>query len=273
MMGREYQNRSAEGYGGPLWTEDDHAYLRANYATMPARDIAAHLGRTEQAVHSRASRLKIGSRHRLGVNSLTPDYFKVIDTPMKAYILGLLTADGHVTKAGQVILALHEKDRALVEAVRDEFVPGARIGGYKTETTSMVKFSINHPGLVADLASHGVVNAKSLITVWPEGLPDQFANSYVCGYFDGDGSLGLKPLFRWTVVSGNPDFLRVMQAEILRLSGVRIGGPYRDRRHEHAWSIVQTGEPVRVLDEWIHRDVPGLARKRLAGSVLQPSLW
>jgi hypothetical protein len=230
---------------------------------MTVKEIAAHLGRTQQAVYMRASKLGLKSRHRLGVNSLVPDYFKVIDTPMKAYILGLLTADGFITKAGQVFLALHEKDRALVESVRDELAPGARVGAYKTRTTPMVRFSVSAPGLVADLASHGVVNGKSLITVWPSGLPDEFVNSYVCGYYDGDGSLGLKPLFRWTVVSGNPDFLCVMQARILELIGLGVGGPYQDRRHEHAWSIVLTGEPVRALDAWVHRDVPGLARKRL----------
>ncbi len=40
---RTYENRSAQGYGGPLWTEQDHAYLRENYTTMPAREIAARL--------------------------------------------------------------------------------------------------------------------------------------------------------------------------------------------------------------------------------------
>jgi len=270
---RTYASRSAQGYGGPVWTEEDHAYLRENYTTMPAREIAAHLGRTEQAIHSRASKLGLKSRHRLGVNSLVPDYFKVLDTPMKAYVLGLLTADGFVTKAGQVFLALHEKDRALVEAVRDELAPGARIGAYKTRTTPMVRFSVSAPGLVADLASHGVVNSKSLITVWPSGLPDEHVNSFICGYYDGDGSLGTKPIPRWAVVSGNPPFLHEMQARILEHVSVKVGGPYQDRRHEHAWSIIATGEPVRALDEWIHRDVPGLARKRLTGSVLQPSLF
>lgn len=267
---RTYASRSAQGYGGPVWTEEDLAYLRDNYGTMTGKDIAEHLGRSYQAVMMRASKLGLKSRHRLGVGSLVPDYFKVLDAPMKAYILGLLTADGFVTKAGQVFLALHEKDRALVEAVRDELAPGARIGAYKTRTTPMVRFSVSAPGLVADLASHGVVNRKSLITIWPSGLPDEFVGSYVCGYYDGDGSLGLVPLPRWAVVSGNPEFLRVMQARIHEHTGVSVGGPYQDRRHEHAWSIIQTGEPVRVLDEWIHRDVPGLARKRLAGSIPQP---
>ena len=256
--------RTAEGYWGKPWTPDELAYLRENYTTTPSRDIAEHLGRSYQAVVMRASQLGLKARHRTGVNSLVKDYFKIIDTPMKAYVLGLLMADGFVSRNGQVSLALHEKDRALVESVRDDLAPGARVGSYKTRATPMVRFSISAPGLVQDLASHGVVNAKSLITVWPSGLPTEFVNSFVCGYYDGDGSLGLKPWFRWTVVSGNPDFLQEMQAQVLELTGLGIGGPYQDRRHQHAWSIISTGEPVRALDAWVHKDVPGLARKRLS---------
>jgi hypothetical protein len=260
---RVYANRSAQGYGGPVWTEVDLAYLRENYTSLPAREIAAHLGRTEQAIHNRASRLKLKSRHRTGVNSLVRDYFKVIDTPMKAWVLGLLAADGSVSKTGQLKLELHEKDAEIVQAVRDELAPDARISPYRTRTTPMLRFMVSDPGLRDDLASHGVVNAKTLITAWPSGIPAEFVNSFVCGYYDGDGSLGLKPLPRWSVVSGNPDFLRIMQEQVYEHTGIWPGGPYEDKRHEHAWSIVQTGEPVRALDAWIHRDVPGLARKRL----------
>ena len=134
----------------------------------------------------------------------------------------------------------------------------------------MARFMVADPGLVADLASHGVVNAKTLITAWPPDLPDQFVNSFVCGYYDGDGSLGTTgPWLRWSVVSGNLEFLQVMQDKIHEHTEIWVPGPYEDRRHENAWSIVKSGKPVRALDEWIHRDVPGLARKRLAGSELQ----
>ena len=268
--GREYQMRSAEGYGGPLWTEEEHAYLRLTYTTLSAKDIAAGLGRTTQAVHARASKLGLVSRHRLGVNSLVKDYFKIIDTPMKAWVLGLLAADGSMSKAGQLKLELHRKDLEIVIAVRDELAPEARIGYYNTRTTPMARFMVADPGLVADLASHGVVNAKTLITAWPPDLPDQFVNSFVCGYYDGDGSLGTTgPWLRWSVVSGNLEFLQVMQDKIHEHTEIWVPGPYEDRRHENAWSIVKSGKPVRALDEWIHRDVPGLARKRLAGSELQ----
>ena len=113
-----------------------------------------------------------------------------------------------MSKAGQLKLELHRKDLEIVVAVRDGLAPDARIRYYNTRTTPMARFMLSDPGLVADLASHGVVNAKSLITVWPNGLPVELVNSFVCGYYDGDGSLGTRPVPRWAVVSGNREFLR-----------------------------------------------------------------
>jgi hypothetical protein len=255
--------RTPEGYWGKPWTPEELAYLRENYTIMPAKEIAAHLGRSLNSVYQRASLEGLKSRHRTGVNSLRKDYFRVIDTPTKAYILGLLAADGSISKAGQLKLELHRKDVEIIQVVRDELAPDARLADYMSRTSPMTRFLVTHPQLTKDLASHGVVNAKSLITRYPLELPSHLDNSYICGYFDGDGSLGLKPMLRWTIVSGNPAFLKKIQERVQAHLGITIGGPYRDKRHDSAYSIILTGKLVRVLDEWIHRDVPGLARKRL----------
>ena len=89
--------------------------------------------------------------------------------------------------------------------------------------------------------------------------------SFLHGYFDGDGSLGIRPMPRWAMVTGCEPFLRDAQAFILAEAGIRVGGPYQDKRHKSAWSIVATGGPVRALDAWLQQDGLGLARKRLAG--------
>ncbi|MGB7562799.1 MAG: hypothetical protein WBL99_15120 [Candidatus Acidiferrales bacterium] len=257
-------NKKGRGGYSPVWTDEDTAYLRENYGTLSAREISAVLGRSETALHVRANILGLKSRHRTGINSLVPGYFSEIDTHMKAYLLGLLTADGFVTRRNQVSLALSGKDRELVELLRDEIAPGGRIGSYLTrEKRPMATFRVQSPDLAADLAGHGVVPAKTLVTSWPSRLPYELENSYVCGYFDGDGSLIPTWLYRWTIVGGNPDFLITMQARIKAHTGINVGGLYRDRRTEHAYSICQTGEPVRALDAWVHRDMPGLARKRM----------
>lgn len=260
------------GWRGEAWTDEELAYIREHFPVTPAKEIAAHLGRSYSAVLQRGRTEGLPSWHRAGINSLVKDYFRVIDTPMKAYLLGLLASDGSVSKAGQLKLELHQKDRCLVELMRDELAPAARTSDYRTRTSPMCRFMISSPDLVADLAQHGVVNAKTLITEWPAGLPVHLENSFVCGYFDGDGSLNPKWIYRWAIVSGNPEFMGVMQGRIMAHTGVKVGGPYEDKRHNAAWSIVATGEPVRALDAWIHRDVPGLARKRFPTSDVPP-LW
>ena len=152
-----------------------------------------------------------------------------------------------------------------MELLRDELAPGGRIGSYLTkEGRPMAVFKVQSPALAADLALHGVVPAKTLVTRWPSTVPEHLEASYICGYFDGDGSLLPKWVWRWTVVCGSTPFLEEMQARIKAHTGIKVGGLYQDTRHENAWSICATGGPVRALDEWIHRDVPGLARKCLA---------
>jgi hypothetical protein len=52
------------------------------------------------------------------------DYFHTIDNPRKAYLLGLLAADGNVLETTpRVTLELAMKDRELVEFFRDEVAP------------------------------------------------------------------------------------------------------------------------------------------------------
>ena len=255
--------RTAEGYWGVPWSAEDIEYLKANYATMRAREIAEKLGRSYTAVAQRAKIEGLVSRHRSAMNSLVPGYFREIDTPVKAYLLGLLAADGAVSDRNQVALALHEKDADLVAFARDQIAPDGRLGEYQTRTCRMVTFKVQSADLAADLAAWSVTPRKSYTIAWPASLDPAMQRSFLHGHFDGDGSLGREPMLRWAIVTGCESFLRAAQAFVFAESGVRVGGPYQDKRHRSAWSIVATGEPVRALDAWLQQDGLGLARKRL----------
>ena len=139
--------RSGPGRGGysPPWTDEDRQFVRDNYATTPAPEIAEKLGRSLTGLHVQASLMGIGSYHRKANSSLVLGYFKVIDTPVKAYLLGLLMADGYVTGTQrlQLGLALRDYDRKLVELLRDELAPEARLHTYLTrEGNTMVVFKV-----------------------------------------------------------------------------------------------------------------------------------
>lgn len=255
----------SSSWGGysPPWTDEQVAYLRDNYGEIPAKDIAAVVGKTYNAVIVRAHLEGLKSRHRAGTYSLVPGYFRSIDTPIKAYLLGLLAADGWVSDRNQVCLSLGEKDASLVEFARDQIAPGARLKHYDLKTGGrMIQFKVQNAGLAADLSRWGVRPRKSLVMHWPVGLTPELSRSYLHGYFDGDGSLSTARTGRWSLVGGNPSFLASAQDFVLAEAGIRIGGPYQDKRHEHAWSIVATGAPARALDAWLQQDGLGLARKR-----------
>ena len=121
--------RPRHGGCSPPWTEEQYGYLRAHYGELPAVRIAEHVGKSLGAVYVQASLLGLKSRHRTGINSLVPGYFKVIDTPLKAYLLGLWASDGYVTGRNQVCIALADKDRVLVELARDASSPTGCTGG------------------------------------------------------------------------------------------------------------------------------------------------
>lgn len=257
--------RTEEGYWGVPWTAEEVDFLKANYASMRTREIAEQLGRSYNAVVLRARIEGVVSRHHSAMHSLVPGYFREIDTPEKAYLLGLLAADGAISDRHQVALALHEKDESLVAFARDCIAPGGRIGSYQTRTCRMATFKVQSEDLAADLARWGVTTRKSYTIEWPTSLEPAMQRCFLHGYFDGDGSLGTKPMPRWSIVTGCEPFLRAAQAFVLADTGIRAGGPYQDRRHKSAWSIVATGEPVRALDAWLQQDGLGLARKRLSG--------
>ena len=247
------------------WTEEETAYLRENYATLTVAEVATALGRTPVAVQVRANILGLKNVHRSAMASLVPGYFREIDTPIKAYLLGLITADGCISRRNQLALALCEKDRELVELARDEIAPRARIASYFIRGYPQVAFKVQSAGLAADLASHGVVPAKTPITKWPD-IPEKHEGSFLCGVSDGDGSLERRWVYHWTLTSGSYDFLVRVRERIAAHTGVKAGNhvyPDRGPGKSNTWRIAVTGMPVRALDAWMHRDVPGLARKRL----------
>jgi len=135
-------------------------------------------------------------RHRKYI--LEENKFNCIDSHEKAYWLGFISADGSVSKRkgcnGSLIITLHRKDRSTLEKLSDFFETNKPIrdhtdknyGGVYTEfSTFMVTSGI----IYNDLVNLGVVERKTLVLKFPEKLDREFYNSYILGYFDGDGSV------------------------------------------------------------------------------------
>lgn len=111
-----------------------------------------------------------------------------IDTHEKAYILGLLYADGcnHVEKR-DVSLTLNKRDEHIINSVREAFDTIKPV--YKDRECR--KFMLRSFHLSRKLESFGMVARKSLILKFPteEIVSTEFINSFILGLFDGDGTI------------------------------------------------------------------------------------
>lgn len=171
-----------------------------------------------------------GSKHKLDEN-----FFESIDTQEKAYILGLLYADGCVsTKTNHVILCFSEIDIKLLESVRDILAPVNTIRSQiqKISAKDQCRLVVCNSKIKQDLIKHGCVPAKSLILKQPTTVPMDLMRHFIRGYFDGDGSISKTLKSRrqtpsWVVeIAGTQDIVSFIQQHLyeqLQVTKNKIG--------------------------------------------------
>lgn len=147
--------------------------------------------------------------------TIKENIFENIDTPDKAYWLGVMYSDGYICKAKQYTnsfgLTVSEKDLEWVEKFKEFLGYNGEIKIYDNSTgflkgeqiSKSARLLIGNNKIVADLEKLGVVEHKTKII---SCLPDiNFLDDFIRGYIDGDGSLLKRlPCFQ---ICGNKLFL------------------------------------------------------------------
>jgi len=127
--------------------------------------------------------------------SINENYFNTIDSSEKAYWLGFLYADGYVRKrigtGDELKFKLHNKDIYILEKFKKCLNSNHPLKLEKNTNCSVI--NIGSEKIVNDLIKHGCVNRKSLILKFPNNLNEKLYNSFILGYFDGDGTVGYYP--------------------------------------------------------------------------------
>lgn len=130
--------------------------------------------------------------------TLDEHYFDEINTPNKAYYLGLLYADGsNDTKHHSVTISLQERDKHILESFRTELKTDAPLEflelSKKKETFSnQYRLTICNKHMSESLERLGMVANKSLILEFPDFLRVDLISHFIRGYFDGDGHVSNK---------------------------------------------------------------------------------
>lgn len=142
--------------------------------------VINHLKRAGVVLRSRSDAAKMYSVNR--------DYFAAIDTHTKAYVFGLIAADGNVSK-DSFTLALQERDKALVEAVASEIGFTGPLGYRKPGRATwqgMWVLRVHDQEFCSHLRAIGIVERKTSQLQFPL-LPLNLVPSFILGVLDGDG--------------------------------------------------------------------------------------
>jgi hypothetical protein len=193
--------------------------------------------------------------------------------PVRAYVAGLLAADGNVLeRQRRVSLELSRRDRELVYFVRDELAPGFPVRErVRPNGVATAVLAITSTQLCEDLSRLGITPRKSLTLSWPrQHLGRVSSRLFLLGYFDGDGFItqsrnGRYVYPRWGLL-GTEMFLSAAMGLISCEAGV---SPRRVRRQrgKNVHTLHINGADAVVVDRWLHyRTSLGLARKRLTCS-------
>lgn len=137
--------------------------------------------------------ISIGNRIRR--HKIDENYFKAVDSRMKAYIFGWLMSDGYLHDSGSAYqIRLKIADIAILEAIKKEMKYDRELFHNKKEkkhhkqTKTLI---ISNMTMFQDVINLGCTPRKSLTKKFPTSVPEKYMPDFIRGYFDGNGCMYL----------------------------------------------------------------------------------
>jgi hypothetical protein len=141
------------------------------------------------------------------MRNINVDFFKDVDSELKAYLLGFHVADGcvfkHSEKSIGFKITLQARDVEIVKLFRDSIYPDgniyispARKDGWKTNETC--SFKVVCTELCQHILNHGYPFRKTYHELHLPQIDNSLMPHFIRGYFDGNGSIRKSIITRLT---------------------------------------------------------------------------
>lgn len=196
---------------------------------------------------------------------INENYFDIIDTQNKAYILGFLYADGcNYPKKSTVSMSLEERDKDILERINDEignehpleFIDYSNKHDFGYTYKNQYRMLIFSSHICQSLDLYGMSPRKSLTLSFPD-IREDLLPHFIRGYFDGDGSIaqGTKITnFILTITSTNT-FCNKLKDIIEKNVGINCH-IYDASNHNGITKVFTTTgrQQVKALLDWLYKD-------------------
>lgn len=157
---------------------------------------------------------------------LNEDFFKIIDSEIKAYFLGFIFADGYVNeKNNYVEITIHKKDKEILDNLKIYLYPDGR--PLKIIKNNYIRLVINSKIIVTDLVKYGCMQAKTYKIKFPK-INRKYYSHFIRGYFDGDGCVTINDGTLFLSIIGTIDFLDSIKSILMEKCNVN-NTKYDDR--------------------------------------------
>lgn len=191
---------------------------------------------------------------------INENYFDKIDTPNKAYILGLLYADGcNASNTNLIKLELQERDKSILDKINLELEYSKPLSFHELnrknsnwQNTYAIEITNKH--MSKKLEELGMIPRKSLILEFPDWINDNLMKDFIRGYFDGDGHIEWNKKHFLTLASSK-EFCEGLQVYLKDKLNI-ISTNYLTSNKEsntRVLHIFKSKQIIKVLD-WMYKD-------------------
>ena len=223
--------------------------------------IARKYHHSEKTISKELKKRNINITHVKRRYTLKEDYFDNVDTHRKAYILGLLYADGTINVNKHYIsISLQESDVGVLDRINEEFCSNRplyfnQLNKKNKNHKNTYSLNINSVHFTNMLLSKGLLPNKDFTLQFPNKsiINDQFMSSFLLGMSDGDGSIiKNEPRFNLT---GNKDFIEGMKDYVEPLLGVHCSVSLCHNKESNTRNLrISGGRQVKKFLDYIYKD-------------------
>ena len=195
---------------------------------------------------------------------IAEDFFDAIDTEEKAYILGLLYADGYNnTDRNSVNLGLKESDKEILDKITNLIQPTKPLQYVDTSASrknigfensqNEYRLVIANKHISERLVELGCGKAKTHNLIFPteEQVPKHLVRHFVRGYFDGDGWVGEKAISIVSTLNFCNSLAEILKEEFNINCYIRARHP---ERNNSIRMLELSTKSARTFLKWIYKD-------------------
>ena len=204
------------------------------------------------------------------------DYFKVIDSEVKAYILGYLVADGSIeesvrknrpSKLIRLRFGCVSEDDEILRLIHREIAPDNNLRYYQPQGNrkQVTILQICDKELVEDLKTLYNIHPRKTYDANFEfpNIPKEFERDFIRGFIDGDGSIGDR---HFSMICNSPKFAEQIKDKFLEAIPNLKWVIYKENRKTTPYWSLHFSYSIKIrksLFDYLYKDATVfLTRKR-----------